>query len=78
MTDVVATLSEVRAAFSQYLARAETQRVIITRCGQPVVVLVSVRELRRLLGTIETLREGGSAEQIRQMMDGIEAPSSPS
>ena len=37
-----------------------------------VAVLISVRELRRLLGTIETLRPGGTADQIRQMMDGIE------
>jgi antitoxin YefM len=61
-------LATVKARFSELVDRVARQqdRVIVTRNGQPAVVLVSTDDLERLEETLAVMSDRSLAAQIRE------------
>ena len=61
-------LTEARTHFSELLDRVEKeqQRIVITRNGRPVAVLLHPDDLEGLEETLEILSQPGALEEIRQ------------
>jgi len=61
-------LATVKARFSELVDRVARQqdRVIVTRNGQPAVVLVSTADLERLEETLAVMSDRSLAAQIRE------------
>jgi prevent-host-death family protein len=61
-------LATVKARFSELVDRVARQqdRVIVTRNGQPAVVLVSTDDLERLEETLSVMSDRSLAAQIRE------------
>lgn len=61
------SLAHVKAHLSQIIDRVEDEheRVVITRNGVPVAVIVSPEDLATLEETLELLSVPGAVEQIR-------------
>lgn len=68
MTRKALPLKEFKKKLADILRRVEEQkeRVVITRDGTDIAVLMSVEELESLELTLEILSEPGALEQIRQ------------
>ena len=67
VTMTVATLADAKAHFSSYVdtvARTH-DRVVVTRHGVPVSVLISVDELESLEETLAILSDGALLDEIR-------------
>ncbi|MHB8296762.1 MAG: type II toxin-antitoxin system Phd/YefM family antitoxin [Acidimicrobiales bacterium] len=64
-------LATVKDRFSELVDRVnrEHQRVVVTRNGVPVIVLVSVEELEGLEETLEILSEPETMAAIRESED---------
>ena len=60
-------LRTVKDRFSEYVDRVEREheRVIVTRNGRPVVVLISTEDLERLEETIDVLSDAEAMVGIR-------------
>lgn len=61
-------LATVKARFSELVDRVARQhdRVVVTRNGQPAVVLVSTDDLERLEETLEVMSDRALTAQIRE------------
>ncbi len=64
MAEQVASASEVRDKFSEYLEAVQTGRVLVHKHGQERAYLISVRELRALEETIGVLENNELMESI--------------
>jgi len=68
------TLSDAKTHLARLLSEITEvgERVIITRSGKPVGVLVSIDEYEGLLETLEILADEEMAEAVRQGLDEAE------
>ncbi len=62
------SLAEVRARFSKYVDRVETEheRVVVTKNGRPAAVLVSPDDLAAMEDSLELLSDPAAVAQIQQ------------
>ncbi len=63
---IVESVRTVKARFSEFLDLVDRQheRVVVTRNGRPVAVLISPDELESLELTLEVLSEPGALEEL--------------
>lgn len=74
MTDTQ-SLAEVRARFSEYVERVETEheRVVVTKNGRPAAVLVSTEDLAAMEDSLELLSDPEARAQIEQARTEVRA-----
>jgi antitoxin YefM len=62
------SMADVRARFSEILDSVETvdERVVVTRRGKPVAVIMSVDAIESLEDTLDILATPGALDQIRR------------
>lgn len=72
---IVESVRTVKARFSEFLDVVELQheRVVVTRNGRPVAVLISPDELESLELTLEVLSEPGVLEDLERARREIES-----